>query len=144
MTPAIQTWHLGKRYGRTLALQECSLTIEPGSMTALVGPNGAGKTTLLHLAAGFLPPATGRIEVLGRAPWPQRPQLMARIGFVAQDHPLYRGLTAEETLTLGRRLNPRWDGALVRGHLDQLHIPMNRPVRQLSGGQQAQVALALA
>jgi ABC-2 type transport system ATP-binding protein len=144
MTPAIQTWHLGERYGRTWALRDCSLTIEPGSMTALVGPNGAGKTTLLHLAAGFLRPAAGRIEVLGRAPWPQRPELMARIGFVAQDHPLYRNLTVEETLTMGRRLNPRWDDALVRGHLDRLQIPMSRPVRQLSGGQQAQVALALA
>jgi len=144
MTPAIQTWHLGKRYGRTWALQECSLTIEPGSMTALVGPNGAGKTTLLHLAAGFLRPATGRIEVHGRAAWPQRPELMARVGFVAQDHPLYRHLTVAETLTLGRRLNPRWDDVLVRGHLDRLHIPMSRQVRRLSGGQQAQVALALA
>jgi ABC-2 type transport system ATP-binding protein len=69
---------------------------------------------------------------------------MARVGFVAQDHPLYRAFTAGEMLSLGAHLNPRWDDALARGHLQRLRIPLDRRVRSLSGGQQAQVALALA
>jgi ABC-2 type transport system ATP-binding protein len=141
---AMQAVNLSMRYGGTWALRECSVSLAAGRVTALVGPNGAGKTTLLHLAAGFLRPAAGRIEVLGRAPWPQAPELMIRLGFVAQDHPLYRYFTVDETLTMGRRLNPRWDDALVRTHLERLRIPMDRRVRHLSGGQQAQVALALA
>jgi ABC-2 type transport system ATP-binding protein len=132
------------RYGRTWALRDCDLTLPEGRVSALVGPNGAGKTTLLHLAAGFLRPAAGRIEVFGLAPWPQTPDVVARIGFVAQDHPLYRSFTVDETLTMGRRLNPSWDDAIARGHLERLRIPFDRRVRALSGGQRAQVALALA
>lgn len=143
-TTAMQALNLSMRYGDTWALQECSVSLPAGHVTALVGPNGAGKTTLLHLAAGFLRPAAGRIEVFGRTPWPQAPELMARIGFLAQDYPLYRFFTVEETLTMGCRLNPRWDDALVRAHLERLRIPMDRRVRHLSGGQRAQVALALA
>jgi ABC-2 type transport system ATP-binding protein len=141
---AVDAVDLSVRYGRTWALRGCSVTLAQGRVTALVGPNGAGKTTLLHLAAGFLRPDAGRIEVLGRAPWPQSRELVARIGFVAQGHPLYQFLTVGETLDLGRRLNPSWDGGLVRDHLDRLRIPLGRRVRGLSGGQQAQVALALA
>jgi ABC-2 type transport system ATP-binding protein len=132
------------RYGGTWALRECSVSVAAGAVTALVGPNGAGKTTLLHLAAGFLRPSSGRIEVLGRAPWPQVPELMARIGFVAQDHPLYRHFTVDDILTMGHRLNPRWDDVLVRAHLARLRVPVHRRVGNLSGGQQAQLALALA
>src|SRR5258708_3276723 len=145
MTAPIEAVDLSMRYGRrTWALRDCALSLQAGHVAALVGPNGAGKTTLLHLAAGFLRPSAGRIEVLGRAPWPQAAELMAGIGFLAQDHPLYRSFTVEETLTMGRRLNRRWDGRLVAGHLERLRIPMDRQGRPLSGGPQAPGALALA
>jgi ABC-2 type transport system ATP-binding protein len=50
---------LGKRYGRTWALRDCSLTIPAGHVAALVGPNGAGKSTLLNLAVGLAAPSAG-------------------------------------------------------------------------------------
>src|SRR6185436_13104110 len=56
---------LGKRYRRTWGLRECSLSIPPGHVAALVGPNGAGKTTLLKLAVGLLPPSAGAIRTFG-------------------------------------------------------------------------------
>jgi ABC-2 type transport system ATP-binding protein len=56
---------LGKRYRRTWALQDCSLSVPAGRVVALVGPNGAGTTTLLHLVAGLLSPDTGSLAVLG-------------------------------------------------------------------------------
>ena len=132
MTPALETLRLGRRYGRNWALQDCSLTIAPGHVTALVGPNGAGKTTLLHLVTGFLTPTTGVVRTL------------ARVGFVAQGQPLYRSFTVEDTLVMGRRLNRTWDDERARKRLHGLGIPLSRPVGRLSGGQQAQVALALA
>jgi ABC-2 type transport system ATP-binding protein len=141
---ALETAGLGKRYGRTWALEDCSLQLEAGRVAALVGPNGAGKTTLLHVVTGFLRPTTGSVHVLGASPVEHARDVMPRVGFVAQDHPLYHGFTVAETLTLGRKLNPRWDDRLPRDRIDRLRIPLDRPVGKLSGGQRAQVALAVA
>src|SRR4051794_31900125 len=126
------------------ALRECTLEIPTGSVTALVGPNGAGKTTLLQLAVGLSRPTCGSVAVLGRSPQEQPRELLPRIGFVAQEHPLHRGFTISETLELGRRLNPRWDGDAARERIDRVGLPLGQKVGKLSGGQQAQVALTLA
>jgi ABC-2 type transport system ATP-binding protein len=139
----LETNGLGKRYGRDWALRECSLRLPAGRIAALVGPNGAGKTTLLHLAVGLLRPDAGNVRVLGESPT-HHPELLARVGFVAQDTPLYRDFTAAELITMGGKLNRRWDAHLARGRLAMLGIPLDRRVEKLSGGQRAQVALALA
>lgn len=140
--PAILTTRLGKRYGPVWALQDCSLSVPPGRITALVGPNGAGKTTLLKLLVGLSTPTTGEAEVLGRVPQ-QDEGFLASIGYLAQDVPLYKRLSAEEHLAIGARLNRHWDAGGVRARLVALRIPMNRPVATLSGGQRAQVGLSL-
>jgi ABC-2 type transport system ATP-binding protein len=70
--------------------------------------------------------------------------VLARVGFVAQDHPLYKGFTVSEMLRLGRKLNPRWDERIALERFERLGIPPGQRVGKLSGGQQAQVALALA
>jgi ABC-2 type transport system ATP-binding protein len=144
MIHALETAQLGKRYGRRWALRECTLRLPAGRVAALVGPNGAGKTTLLHLAAGLLSPTQGIVEVFGYAPRKHRIEVLSRVGFVAQDHPLYRTFTVAETMELGKRLNPRWDEAVAFRRVRELEIPPERLVGKLSGGQQAQVALALA
>ncbi len=108
MTGILSTRGLGKRYRRRWALSDCTLDIPAGHVTGLVGPNGAGKTTLLSLAVGLLTPTAGTIEVCGGRPGGDAEQL-AKVGFVAQDTPTYSGLTVEEHLRLGARLNPRWD-----------------------------------
>jgi len=141
---AVSTVALGKRYGATWALSECTLEIPPGSVTALVGPNGAGKTTLLHLVIGLTKPTAGTVEVFGRSPRRDARVVLPRLGFVAQDHPLYRNLTIAETFTLGRKLNPRWNDRVALTRLERLALDRSRKVGQLSGGQQAQVALTLA
>src|SRR5215472_14367679 len=140
----LKTERLGKRYGSNWGLRDCTFQLPAGRVAALVGPNGAGKTTLLHLAVGLLSPSAGRIWVLGGSPDYNLHQILSRIGFLAQDHSLYRDFTVEETLTMGRALNPRWDSALPLERLRGLRIPMDRRVGSLSGGQRAQVALALA
>jgi ABC-2 type transport system ATP-binding protein len=143
MIAALETTGLGCRFGGTWALRSCSLRVEPGTVTALVGPNGAGKSTLLQLAAGLSTPSEGRVAVFGRAPGTST-QALADVGYLAQDHPLYRSWRVEELLELGRATNPRWDSSLATRRIDELHIPPGRRVGALSGGQQAQVALALA
>jgi ABC-2 type transport system ATP-binding protein len=144
MSAALETAGLGKRYGSFWALQDCTLEIPAGSVTALVGPNGAGKTTLLHLAVGLSEPSAGEVRVLGASPQRDAAAVLPRIGFVAQEHPLYRAFTVAETLRLGRELNPSWDDDAAKARIDSLGLPLRKKVGALSGGQRAQVALTLA
>jgi ABC-2 type transport system ATP-binding protein len=73
----IEASGLGKRYGSTWALRECTLAIPAGHVVALVGPNGAGKTTLLNLAVGLAEPSAGGVTVLGGLPPGPRRRWMA-------------------------------------------------------------------
>jgi ABC-2 type transport system ATP-binding protein len=143
---ALQAERLGKRYGRLWALRDCTVTAPQGRIVALVGPNGAGKTTLLQLVAGLLAPTEGTVRVFGEAAPANTPAALARVGFVAQDHPLYKGFSVADLLTMGRRLNlpGAWDQALAERRLTDLDIPLTQRAGKLSSGQQAQVALAMA
>lgn len=142
-TPAVQTSVLGKRYGSLWALQDCSVSVPQGRVSALVGPNGAGKTTLLKILAGLSTPSAGEATVLGRAPR-QEEEFLASIGYLAQDVPLYKRLSATDHFELGAHLNRHWDLPRARARLEALRVPTDRPVATLSGGQRAQVALGLA
>jgi ABC-2 type transport system ATP-binding protein len=131
---AIDTNGLSKRYGKFTALSGCTVSVPEGRISALIGPNGAGKTTLLRLLAGLARPTAGQVTVNG---------FLADIGYLAQEIPLYRRLSADDHVRAGAHLNPRWDAESVRERLTTLKIPLNRAVGKLSGGQRAQVALAL-
>ncbi len=142
-TQSVSTNGLGKRYGSVWALQDCTIDVPRGHVTALVGPNGAGKTTLLRLLAGLSRPTAGTMAVLGRPPAPDE-MFLASIGYLAQDVPVYRRLSAEDHISLGAHLNQRWDGDGARDRLRALRVPLDRAVATLSGGQRAQVGLSLA
>jgi len=139
----IEASGLGKRYGGTWALRDCSLAIPAGHVAALVGPNGAGKTTLLNLAVGLAAPSAGGVTVLGGLS-AGSPEALDGIAFVAQDTPVYRNLSVADMLHLTRSLNRRFDQSYARARLNELGIPLKRKAGRLSGGQQAQLALTLA
>jgi ABC-2 type transport system ATP-binding protein len=139
----IEASGLGKRYGSTWALRECTLAVPAGHVAALVGPNGAGKSTLLHLAVGLAVPTGGVVTLLGGRP-AGSPAALDGIAFVAQDTPLYKNLSAADMLHLTRNLNRRFDQPDAQTRLAELGIPLNRKAGKLSGGQQAQLALTLA
>jgi ABC-2 type transport system ATP-binding protein len=143
MTAVIEAQQLGKRYRRLWALSECTLSVPAGHVVGLVGPNGAGKTTLLSLATGMLAPTTGTIEVLGGRP-AAGPAQLARVGYLAQNAPVYAGLSVADHLRLGARLNPRWDAGLARDRIGRLDLDPRQKAGTLSGGQRAQLALTLA
>ncbi len=144
MTAAIRASHLSKRYRATWALRDCDLEVPEGRITALVGPNGAGKSTLLKLAMGLLSPSSGELEVLGRSPLSDPAAVLAHVGLMAENRPLYPYFTVADILRLGRELNHTWDDAAARARLRRHGIPLDRQVRRLSSGQQAQVSLSLA
>jgi len=139
----IESSGLGKRYGSTWALRDCTLAIPAGHVAALVGPNGAGKTTLLNLAVGLAAPTAGIVTVLGGRP-AGSPAALDGIAFVAQNTPLYKGLSAADMLHVTRNLNRRFDQRFAEVRLGDLGIPLNRKAGKLSGGEQAQLALTLA
>jgi len=144
VSAALETTGLAKRYGRTWALRDCTLAVPKGRVAAVVGPNGAGKTTLMRLAVGLRRPTRGTVSVFGHTPGDDAASL-ARIGFVAQETPLYRDLTVADHLEIGRRLNgDAWDVLSATARLGKLSIPLDRRAEELSGGQRAQVALTIA
>jgi len=143
MTAILRAEGLGKRYRQRWALRDCTLQVPTGRVVGLVGPNGAGKTTLLHMAVGLLEPTAGSIDVLGARP-AATPAQLGRVGFVAQQTPLYGSLSVADHLQLGAWLNPAWDGALAQTRIDELGLDRRQRAGKLSGGQQAQLALTLA
>ena len=146
MNVELRAHDLTKRYrrGRPLALDGIDLDISGGGITALVGPNGAGKSTLIRCFLGFERPTRGFVSVDGIDPARQREKALARIGYVGQEAGLYRQLSAAEHLELAATLRAGFDQVGAAGRLRARDIPLGVPTAELSGGQQAQVALSLA
>jgi ABC-2 type transport system ATP-binding protein len=143
VTAVLDATGLGKRYRQRWALRDCTLQVPAGRVVGLVGPNGAGKTTLLHLAVGLLEPSSGQIDVLGGKP-AESPAQLGRVGFVAQDTPVYSSLSVADHLKLGSWLNPHFDAGAADRRIDQLGLDRKQRAGKLSGGQRAQLALTLA
>ncbi len=142
---ALQARAVAKRFrGGVRALDGIDLDIPAGSICALVGPNGAGKSTLMKAWVGFERPSSGSVAVFGINPWRNKPAALDRIGYVSQKPALYRGLTVADHVALAGSLRPSFDPGLAERRLDELAIPLGQDTKTLSGGQQAQVMLALA
>jgi ABC-2 type transport system ATP-binding protein len=143
VTTVLEATDLGKSYRGRWALRDCSITIPSGHVVGIVGPNGAGKSTLLNMAAGLISPSAGTIEVLGAKPGISPTQL-AKVGFVAQENPVYPGLSIGDHLSLGAHLNPSWDQAFATDRLHTLGLNPRQRAGKLSGGQRAQLGLTMA
>ncbi|HEX7948920.1 MAG TPA: ABC transporter ATP-binding protein [Candidatus Limnocylindrales bacterium] len=135
---------LAKRYRRTWALRGLDLSLADGAVTALVGPNGAGKSTFIKLCLGFERPTAGRVLVAAADPRRDRGAAIGHIGYVPQTPTLYRELSAEDHLRLAASLRAGFDTGYARRRLDDLGIPLTSRPGELSGGQAAQLWLAVA
>ena len=140
----IRTFGLTKRYGRAVALRDVTLEIPDGGITALVGPNGAGKSTLMKLCIGFERPTSGRLEANGIDPVRNRRRAVASTGYVPQSPSLYRDMSIAGHLEHAWSIRPGFDREHARSRLAALDIPLDAKAGELSGGQAAQVSLALA
>ena len=143
-TTALAAHGLSKRFGRKVALDAVDLAVPAGSVTALVGPNGAGKTTLIRVCMAFERPNSGGVEVDGVDPWKHRSEALRRVGYVPQTPAVYRGLSVEDHLSMARSLHSGFDASYARRRLEQLGIPLDQRADTLSGGQAAQLGLAVA
>lgn len=147
MTAVPLQWErFGRRYsrGRPWAARDVSLQLPQGSITALVGPNGAGKSTMIRACVGFERPDEGRVIVGGIDPQHDRVGAIRSVGYVQQAASLYRGLTIDDHLTLAKGARRTFDRTYAQQRLASVGLDASRRVGALSGGEQAQVALALA
>ena len=144
MSAAIDVAGVSKRYGRTTALDNVSLTVQPGEMFGLIGSDGAGKTTLIRLMCGLLRPDAGRVQVLGRDPVAQHRQTTEHIGYLSQRFSLYGDLTVDENIAFLAAIHGVDDFESRRRQLldmTQLTPFRDRLADRLSGGMKQKLAL---
>src|SRR6185369_9836282 len=94
--PIVETQALTKQYGRLVALEDCTLSIQPGQVFGLLGPNGSGKTTLLRLLMGFLRPTRGRVAIAGRDAYEDSVAVHAGVSYLPGDVRLFRGMKGRD------------------------------------------------
>ncbi len=135
---------VGRRFGRTVALDAVSFAVDRGTVLGLIGRNGAGKTTALRLALGHLWPDGGRIRTLGLDPVAQHREVTTRVALLSEESALYPWMTIEEIVRFASALHPRWDGALAAKLVKDLDLHAAKRIRELSRGSRAKVALVLA
>jgi ABC-2 type transport system ATP-binding protein len=134
------------RYRRrsALAIADVDLIIDGPGIWGLVGPNGAGKSTLLKMWAGIERPTGGAVRVAGFDPWAQRRRAIECFAYVPQTPAIYGSLSVADHLLLAKVERPSFDAERSRRYLDSLRIPVGAKGSQLSGGQRAQLGLAIA
>ncbi|HSE72460.1 MAG TPA: ABC transporter ATP-binding protein [Nocardioidaceae bacterium] len=142
--PPVVLSGLGKRFGRTVALEAVDLVLEPGEIFGYLGPNGAGKTTTLRVIMGLLRPTAGTASVLGLDSWRQAGQVHRLVGYVPGEPALYPRLTGRQHLEyVGHLRGLRHDlgGAATASRLD---LDLDRPAGALSRGNRQKLAIMLA
>src|SRR6476620_6816186 len=149
---AIEVRNIHKRFGNFVALNNISLSFQPGELTALLGPSGCGKTTLLRIIAGLERPDAGQV-LLDNEDASDRHVRERQVGFVFQHYALFKHMTVFENIAFGLRVKPRSERPAeaqikARVHqlleLVQLDWLADRYPPQLSGGQRQRIALARA
>ena len=133
---------LGKRYGKTLALDHTSFDVRAGSIVGLIGPNGAGKTTALKAILG-LTDFEGELSVLGLDPRKERPALMQQVCFIADVATLPPWITVSQAVDFVAGIHPRFDRAKCARFLARTKLQPNQRVRQMSKGMIVQLHLAI-
>jgi sulfate/thiosulfate transport system ATP-binding protein len=137
-----------KRFGTFTALDDVSLVVESGSLTALLGPSGSGKSTLLRVIAGLEQPDTGEIVISGENATALAPQQRG-VGFVFQHYAAFKHMTVRDNVAFGLTVRKR-PKVEIRARVDellelvQLQPFAHRYPAQLSGGQRQRMALARA
>ena len=145
MTGTVVTTHaLSKAYGRFEALKPLNLSVPAGSVFALVGTNGAGKTTTLRLLLNMIAPTRGTATVLGVDSRRLSPTEWAQIGYVAENQRMPGRMRVASYIRYLRPFYPSWDPALESTILEQLQLPPDRRIKDLSHGMRLKMALACA
>jgi ABC-2 type transport system ATP-binding protein len=140
---AVRLFGLTKSYPG-FQLGPLDVTLEPGTVLALVGPNGAGKTTTLNCMAGLLVPDEGRTEVFGAPVHPSRTEYRRHVGYVGEESGFFQRWTAERNLGFLAAMLPGWSHDRAQRLADRFGLPLGKPVQALSRGNRTKLALVAA
>ncbi|MER7449394.1 ABC transporter ATP-binding protein [Nocardia beijingensis] len=141
--PAVSTEHLCKRFGRTVAVEDLTLTVASGEVFGFLGPNGAGKSTTLRLLLGLIRPTAGTVRVFGIDAADVR-RAHHHLAYVPADVALWPSLTGAETLELLARVGPGTDSAYRAELISRFDLEVDKPARTYSTGNRQKVALVAA
>src|SRR5262245_11315832 len=150
MSDAIVIQRLTKHYGPKRVVDTVNLQVPTGCVYGFLGRNGAGKSTLIKMLLGVVQPDSGSATLLDADSRDLPPATRARIAYLAEGHPLYRGMSVAEAVRFTRSFyvnqpfRSAWHDRFVTQVLDHFRISTKSKIRRLSNGQRAQVSLALA
>jgi sulfate/thiosulfate transport system ATP-binding protein len=144
----IEARSVSKQFGSFVALDDVSVEVPAGSLTALLGPSGSGKSTLLRIIAGLERPDAGRVLIEGHDVTSRPPQERG-VGFVFQHYAAFKHMTVAKNVAFGLEIRRRPKGEIKERvtqllELVQLNGFADRYPAQLSGGQRQRMALARA
>ena len=143
-SPVIQTTDLTKRFGKNVAVDSLSLAVPEGTVFGFLGRNGAGKTTTIKMLLGLLPRTSGSASVLGLDSARKSLDIKRQVGYVPEQHHLYRWMTVDQLMWFCKAFYPTWDDAECARLLERFKLPGDKKIRQLSRGMIAKTALTLA
>jgi ABC-2 type transport system ATP-binding protein len=144
MSDPIVIERLTKHYGPRRVVDQVSLRVPAGCVYGLLGRNGAGKSTVIKMLMRLVQPDAGRAALLGDDIADLRPATRARIAYLAEGHPLYRGMTIDQAARFTRQFYATWHEGLLKDILEHFKLSGRAKIARLSSGQRAQVSLALA
>src|SRR5437899_7696187 len=141
--PVIHTRGLTRYFGSKPAVYELDLDVPAGSVFAFLGRNGSGKTTTIRMMLGLLQPTRGHGSILGYDIRALPPDARARIGYLTEEHQLYRWMSVRECGEFQSRFFPRWSEKIFRGVIGHFSLKSEARVKELSRGERAGLCLAL-
>ena len=141
---SVETRALTRCFGRIQAVRELDLSIEEGSVYALMGPNGAGKSTLIKLLMNLISPSSGYARLMGMESSKLRGQQLEKIGYVSENQKLPEWMTVEQYFSYCRPFYPKWDRELEKRLTVRFELKPDQRLKRLSRGMRMKAALASA
>src|SRR6266404_5847380 len=138
---AIQIENLSYSYGSAEAVNDLTLTVQPGRCYGLFGRNGAGKTTTMKCLLNLLRPQAGTVQLFGLNPSRHEVEVKRRIAYVPDYVAFYPWMTVRETLDYLASFRSHWNGETERDLIERFRLDAGQKTGALSKGQRTQVAL---